>query len=183
MALYVDNKIFIHIYKTGGESVRRAMRCLGESQEIGGKHATADDIKNDPRYENAYKFTVVRNPYEWLVSLWSFICFGSSIINKPSGHPLNAIAPKDFPKFVDFWVEYMQPDGKHWHLHQSHFINKDINIFKLEDMHKSRLIFMEGIGKYNVGKHDKYEKYYTNETKEIVSRIMHKDFEMFDYPI
>ena len=123
MALYVNGNLFIHIYKTGGESVRRAMKCQGAAHEVGHKHSTADDIKDHPLYEGAYKFVTVRNPYDWLVSLWSFICFGSSIINKPSNHPLNGIAPEDFGEFVDFWIEHMQPDGKHWHLHQSHFIN------------------------------------------------------------
>ena len=175
MALCLDNgTIYIHIYKTGGESVRAAMKRLGTCREIGLKHSTANEIKDETFYSSSVKFTLVRNPYEWLVSLWWFICHAR-------GHELNKIIPQNFNNFIDFWVDNMQPGQKYQHNHQHHFINDDVHVYKLEDIDTVRPSFLPKLKCLNVSKHRPYREYYTDETKAIVSRILKKDIQKFAY--
>lgn len=191
MAVCLDNKIiFIHIYKTGGDSIRKALKEIGACREIEHKHctidevigslqenqqkhATADQIKNDIFYNSCYKFTLVRNPFDWLVSLWAFIL--------QRKHPLNEILPKDFTKFIHFWAENMQPGQKYQHNHQHHFINDDIHVFKLEEINKIYPSFLPKVTLTNTSKHKHYREHYTAETKAIVSRILKKDIQKFGY--
>jgi len=175
MALCLNNgTIYIHIYKTGGESVRHAMRQIGTCREIGHKHSTANEIKDEVFYNSSVKFTLVRNPYDWLVSLWWFIC-------KSERHELHRIIPKNFDSFIEFWVDNMQPGQKYQHNHQHHFINKDVYIYKLEEIHTIRPTFLPLLKHINTSNHRPYREYYTNETKAIVSRILKKDIRKFGY--
>ena len=175
MALCLNNgTIYIHIYKTGGESVRTAMKQIGACREIGHKHATADEIKDETFYSSSIKFTLVRNPFDWLVSLWYFIC-------NSKRHELNNIIPKNFNDFIDFWVENMQPGQKYQHNHQHHFINDDVCVYKLENINNILPAFLPKLKHLNANLHRPYKEYYTGETKAIVSRILKKDIQKFGY--
>lgn len=75
-----NNFIFIHIYKCGGMSLRNVFTDNLVTVELNKSHATAKEIK-DYCYENggkfyfdtAFKFSFVRNPFDWIVSLYEFI--------------------------------------------------------------------------------------------------------------
>jgi len=81
MALYIPSKnlLFIHIPKTGGMSIRHAlMNNFGsEAKEIGHAHeltSTVNDMLSYSKFINPFSFAMVRNPYEWAVSLYNFMC-------------------------------------------------------------------------------------------------------------
>jgi len=75
-----NNFIFIHIYKCGGMSLRKT---LGEDMpivEMGLSHYTAKEAKEycyknggEFFWKTAFKFSFVRNPFDWNVSLYEFI--------------------------------------------------------------------------------------------------------------
>lgn len=73
MAIISDKyqAIFIHIYKTGGTSIRS---MIDDKQMIHAAHATALDAKKammgDARWNDYWKFTIVRNPYDLVESLF-----------------------------------------------------------------------------------------------------------------
>lgn len=78
MAVYNQKKgfLFVHIFRTGGSSMRR----IFQGREIFGKHGRAVDVKKHFRvngqedlWEKAFKFVVVRNPFDWSLSHYFYI--------------------------------------------------------------------------------------------------------------
>ena len=86
--------IFIHIYKTGGTSIRRCLEKYDSSYNffhfikskftensvlrptLTHKHSDAKTIRKTigaEIYDNYFSFCFVRNPWEWQVSLYNFI--------------------------------------------------------------------------------------------------------------
>lgn len=75
MADKLPHLLFIHVPKTGGQSVRRFMqiarRPLRPGRGVAPFHATALEIKetiSKPGWENGVKFATVRNPYDRFAS-------------------------------------------------------------------------------------------------------------------
>lgn len=84
MAIYSRKKnfIFIHIYKCGGNTIKKLLSEVDDIIEIWGYHSTINDVKmyfynnNDiESFNKAYKFSIVRNPYNWFQSLYLYILF------------------------------------------------------------------------------------------------------------
>ena len=71
------NIIFTHVPKTGGTSIEKAFGfVVGDGK---GKHANIKLIKNhllkqeqEDYYKEAFKFTIVRNPFDQLYSFWNY---------------------------------------------------------------------------------------------------------------
>jgi hypothetical protein len=122
--------IFIHVWKSGGTSIQRALeslpirlaretaatralrfvrRALHRSYVPLGKHAYLLDVRRrmDPEaFASHFKFGFVRNPWDWLVSWYHFVrnTRVSPDTGKPWKHHLHKyVEGKDFPAFVD-WV-------------------------------------------------------------------------------
>lgn len=81
MALLLPHSCFVHIAKTGGQSVRHALRALGhdtESDDPPGcklvqqhrNHATPDEIPA-AQVASRFLFTFIRHPVDWYLSYWS----------------------------------------------------------------------------------------------------------------
>lgn len=74
--------LFVHIPKTGGTSVKIALRENGIAdnwirQTPPEKYLWGHDpfysLQKDNNLDGAFKFSVVRNPYEWIYSFYRFI--------------------------------------------------------------------------------------------------------------
>lgn len=67
--------IFIHITKTAGTSVARTLNCCTVKETGQPKHRTALQIINEigqKKYDNAFKCTFVRNPWDRMLSYYRF---------------------------------------------------------------------------------------------------------------
>lgn len=65
--------IFVHIQKTGGDSVSYA---FGQPRNSPEKHRTAAELRNiygEEAWSTYFKFSFVRNPWDRLVSWWAMI--------------------------------------------------------------------------------------------------------------
>lgn len=119
--------LFVHIYRTGGNTVRRAFRADGiPTQEIGEGHCAAQDarwlIADEGLWRALVKFAFIRNPYDWMLSLYSYI-------QRAKQHELHQTA-KEIP--FNEWLAYYFKEvfnhntgklvGQNKHLSQTDFI-------------------------------------------------------------
>lgn len=209
MAL-VSNKhnfIFIHIYRTGGNSIRKMLGSpavgyftdiLG-GQEVLGVHANAADVRKHYEsnnqialYDKAWKFAVVRNPYSWMVSVYKYIS------RSPGHNYYKDLKDKNFDWFLKWYTDTaMQLDrpfgsNKYQFLHQF-VLDSEGNqlvdyVGKMENMpviartvSEKTGIKIPVIAKINSTAPDSWKSYYNNASIKHVSTIFAKDLEMFGY--
>lgn len=67
---------FTHIIKTGGTTLTLLLKEQVDDLILTNPlHSSIKyDLDNYPRIKDYFKFAYVRNPYDWLVSLYSYIC-------------------------------------------------------------------------------------------------------------
>ena len=207
--------IFIHIYKTGGNSVSSLLLPYARKREkfsqkwisryiinrinkllrlndqgnkwINGirKHATALEIKDcigDKKFAEYFKFTIVRNPYDFLVSLYHYIK------QSPNHRNYQTVNSLTFKEFI------INETKNNCHLQSDFITNNDGKLIvdyvgKLEHIdyslsHVSRKL---NIPKKNIPDSNKSERnsdemnYYDVELLEIVNKYFKKDFELLGY--
>ena len=199
--------IFIHITKCAGTSITCAMSpYLGEDDIILGttpegkklqeewmktnglhKHATAKEAKKvlgDEIWHSYFKFSFVRNPWDMLVSTYHWWLKTSWDDDRYTGKKIKAM--KDFEEYVlsplcrkkgcrDFVVD---DNGK---------IIVDF-IGRLESIEKDFAYVCSKIGlakiklpRHNISKHEKYTRYYNNQSKMLVAKLFQSDLETFKY--
>jgi hypothetical protein len=209
MAL-TDNKsyLFIHIYKTGGMSMRKTLYEQTNCVELLGSHSTALQIRNlielvhpelrEVEYNDLFKFSFVRNPFDWLVSLYEFIR------NSPAHELHEEVCRLDFEHFL-YWnvkqlVEKRNTDTGQFHT-QSAFVT-DSNGYLMVDYigrHENYEVdynyIMTRLGIENEGivpkinmisdtqkQHLHYRSYYTKpEMIKMVYEHYQQDFDNFGY--
>jgi len=178
--------IFVHIIKTGGTSIERCFRA----KKV---HAFSKIYKKQigsQKWDNYFKFTFVRNPWDKMVSQYFYIqkkqegrykltfrefilafksCSESEYINKKGVaikfNPIQLpwILDDDGNCLVDFIgrFENFQDDFN--------IVCDKIGITRQQLPHK------------NKSEHKHYTEYYDDETKQIVAEKYAKDIEYFGY--
>tara|TARA_Y100000593_G_scaffold64585_1_gene119172 strand:+ start:327 stop:935 length:609 start_codon:yes stop_codon:yes gene_type:complete len=199
MIIDKEKLIFIHIPKTAGTSVKGIFNYPSNPTDCS-KH---DDIyfikKRFPKkYNNYRKFTIVRNPYDRMVSWyfyyktpdWISVAKKSKRYNiddysfenwikKPKSVAIINIPEvnmKNFPISRDIFDEELKP--------QYDFIDNTVNVLKYENLNKELSVFLKkkiNLPTLNKSNHDHYLKYYNEETLNIVFERYKKDFEKFNY--
>jgi len=190
--------IFVHIQKTGGNSVRTA---LGADIFDSRKHLTARELRQidgQMGWDDAFKFSFVRNPWDRLVSWWSMIENGRRTITQPPNRFFAYVLERG-ATFQDFLLncteEIVDPDGR-----KQIFRNQ---IEYLVD--ESGEIIVDYIGRFerlqedfdevnrrlcrppialprtNASHHAAYTEYYTPATAELVARRYARDIAHFGY--
>ncbi|MDY6922264.1 MAG: sulfotransferase family 2 domain-containing protein [Pseudomonadota bacterium] len=113
--------LFIHVPKAAGTSITRALYNLG-----GVGHYKAVDARrqNPALFEQLYTFSVIRNPWERLLSAYQFARMGGtgevSLFNARS---LNSQLPDRFDAFVQDWLLAQSPHKLHSiFTPQTHFV-------------------------------------------------------------
>jgi hypothetical protein len=198
MPIFREHKtIFIHIPKTAGTTILRMFGYdsvpnndmfyhIDEFFEY--DHASALLIKSRERkiYDEFYKFTLVRNPYDRLVSEYAWK------VKDNDRRSLN-VEDKSFKDFVheiycNFDKIQSQIHKEKSHLiPQSHFVLDDVNVFKFENLE----VLIEKLNleynlpilnvKHNQTSHKLFHEYYDQDTCEMVYDMYRSDFMLFDY--
>ena len=107
---YISHKhklLFVHIYKTAGMSVRELMKNLDESSiNVLSGHSdileTLTFLQENALFNiclNYHRFSVVRNPYTWLYSIYKFAI---SIERHPFHQKCTSI---EFDEFVNWYID------------------------------------------------------------------------------
>lgn len=203
--------LFIHIWKTGGESVVSALRdhcplyfrnryinkairltpgpssvLLGwRARLVCGQHFTASEARREmpvEAFDDAFKFTFVRNPWDWQVSNYAYA------LQTPA-HGQHEIIQQlgSFDAYIRYQFDARAPA-------QSAFIFDETGdqlvdfVGRFENLSADFRTVCEKIGVsadlpfLNVSKRrSDWRSYYTNETRGMVEELFHSDLERFDY--
>ncbi len=134
-------------------------------------------------FDTYYKFAFVRNPWSWLVSVWM------RLKTTESHRHHAAVAPLDFPDYVDWEIERNQ---RHQHLFvcdERHRVIVDF-VGRLESLERDfeqvcRQITVPVRPLEKVGgrkrEHQDYRAYYDDGLREKVARHWARDVELFGY--
>lgn len=192
--------IFIHIQKTGGTSLMDVLaREVPDLKPLCFKHDGAKEgiLKlGENEWKKYYKFAIVRNPWDRLVSWYSMI------INTPEKvAKLREYARNNARNFEEFLLNCTS-DISDFDGTQS-FVKNQLDylldsqgklsvdyIGRFEDLEKSCNLFIEKIGlgrKINLphvnhsSTHLHYSTYYTEKTRNIAKERFSKDIDYFKY--
>lgn len=183
--------IFIHIPKCAGVSVNNSLfGCLA------GGHTTLDEyieIFEPNCLQSYFKFTIVRNPWDRLVSAYFFLQKGGFGSRDRIWFEEELSSFRSFDGFVTSWVNEKNIWKWHHFRPQYHYFQNKHDKVKVDfvgylenlnhdfDVIAQRLGVHSALESANLGKHDSYMDYYTEDTKRIVEAVYHKDIELLGY--
>jgi len=168
--------IFIHIPKNAGTSIEEYFG--NESVRIQpSKHADIYEIKTKFKnsYNNYRKFTIIRNPYDKMVS-WYFY------LKRNLGTNYNIIEFNEWIKnpskfwHVDDPISYLKPQFK--------WIDSTVDIIKFENLNEELNKFFNqkiNLPITNKSDHKHFSKYYDQESSDIIYNRYKEDFKQFNY--
>ena len=172
--------IFIHIPKTGGTSIYRSLK---DKVDIGYHyHEPLHRIYSKEQLNDSFVFTVVRNPWDKLVSTFFYCC-------QTQKHQW--FFKKYDSEFDMFMKDFKRGKVPYLVLFKAQYkflMHKPDMILKFECLQQdfNKLCDKIGIEKYELphnkkSKHKHFTEYYNDETKKIVSDIYQKDVELLNY--
>lgn len=189
---------YIHIPKTGGMSVRTALKNVINFYVI--SHNTVDKSwmhtkQYYERYPSAFYFTFVRNPWDRLVSSFFFLRNGGmNEWDKSFGEKY--LKDLSFNDFVLTYIKNRVPEVINYiHIKpMSYWILNDSNnlipnfIGRTESLEDDLNVLLKDLGapsiklsRTNTSRHKPYYSYYTNKTMQIVADFYEQDIKLFNY--
>ncbi|MEM7008434.1 MAG: sulfotransferase family 2 domain-containing protein [Thermodesulfobacteriota bacterium] len=200
--------LFIHIQKTAGRSFEAVLKeHIPDLESYRGTHDHALWAKDElgDEWSDYYKVAFVRNPWDRLVSWYTMIrekgtmtlykkVFGARRYNDLTQYVLaNADSFEDFLYKCRDTIDDI--DGRKSILYnQLDYVSDEKGdllvdfVGRFEDLANDSQVVFDGLGLENVSlphknssKHKNYRTYYTDETKEEVSKMYSKDISYFGY--
>jgi len=168
--------IFIHIPKNAGTSIEEYFG--NESVRIQpNKHADIHEIKRKFKnsYNNYRKFTIIRNPYDKMVS-WYFY------LKRNLGEKYKVIEFNEWIKDpLKFWhvddpVSYLKP--------QHEWVDNTVEIIKFENLNNELNIFFTqeiNLPITNKSNRNDFLEYYNKDSLKIIYNRYKEDFKKFNY--
>ena len=183
--MMIDHKrklIFVHIARTGGTSIETAL--VGKDWWLidpQTKHNSAKNVRTiygEDIWNEYTKFSVVRNPWDRIVSMWSTNWW----------HQASEL--DEFCSF-EFFLQNMKPHPheKYDTLFYYKILNEEMNyILRFETLQNNFTTMLNNIGSKDIRlphvekrQHEHYIDIYNEKEKQIVSDLFHLDISMFGY--
>lgn len=188
--------IFVHIQKTGGSSVRQALRMIQHDPD---KHRFASELRaryGEPCWGSYFKFAFVRNPWDRLVSWWRMV-----ERNAATGRPMNGWQRFILSRAHSFG-EFLTNCDQDFHDHDG---SKWIFRNQLDYISDGNGVIVDFVGRFetlqldfatiaerlrlsplqmphvNRSAHEHYSEYYTEATRALVAARFARDIETFGY--
>ncbi len=202
MISHEHRAIFIHIQKTGGDSVSLA---LGGTRREPRKHWSAADLKAETDakiWADYFKFCFVRNPWARLVSWWSMIEAQRPLFQ--AGKLTNVLALTALRRANTFgeFLERMDDDlphpipGRRWSIWANQldyltdengaplvdFIGRTESLEQDMERVRQRLAApLRAIERHNMSKHGPYPDHYSPAHRDLVAERYARDIGFFGY--
>lgn len=183
--------IFVHIPKCAGIAINQAI-----FQNLGGGHKSFDTyicLFEAECIMTYFKFTFVRNPWDRLVSAYSFLEKGGVNENNKSFFKENLSCFSDFNDFVKNWLNkeniwkyaHFRPQWSYL-LDKGNKVKLDFigffeNIEEDFEYIKKRIDFDGNLKQMNAVDRNFYIDYYTQETIDIVAKVYEEDINFLGY--
>lgn len=185
----VKNKaIFIHIPKAAGSSIISS----GVEEVYGHVGYTWYMDRNKKYFDEFHKFTIVRNPWDRLVSAYSYLSHGNANAMDKLWAKKN-IKRMSFDEFIRTWLT--EENAKSWihFIPQADFIYSNDNqlmmdyVGRFESLSEDfkaiskKLSLPSELQKINPSQRDNYQTYYSTKTRDIVQRVYKRDIDLLEY--
>lgn len=193
--IITDKYIFVHVPKTGGQSVSKALG--GKNQEVS-THTPLWAVEKGQRFA----FGFVRNPWARMVSLYHFLC--QKEFKKTDNFRQDEVRAAGFKRWLIEHEFYMQEDylpvGECWVVGgkdtksmlpmqqrpQMFWLNGCDYIGRFENLKQDFLLATAGLKvrqltHMNKTKHEQYQTYYDTETRNFISEYFAEDIKKFGY--
>jgi hypothetical protein len=196
--------IYIHIPKTGGTSVKKGLlpyydrkkelekipKNIRRPGAIGKKHSPAIILKNSlggKIWNSYFKFAFVRNPWDWVVSVYHFMRKNGRDPRQPE------VLKKTFEEFVPWFiqqdrkVEFKLLNGQHSYvMHKGktlvNFLGKLEKLQEHFDIACKRIgIPSQKLGKHNTTVRKAYREYYSKRNRNLIGQFFKEDVRLFNY--
>src|SRR5699024_2403391 len=190
-----ENKIiFVHIPKTAGNAITKSLYnkpAAGHDKLIKYKES------NEEKYRSYFKFCIVRNPWDRMVSAYHYLKEGGKGGNDADFANTYLSSINDFKEFV---YKLQNKKFKNKVLNWIHFVpqyafvcdekdNIEVDFYgKYEQLEQDFNLLKKSVGMTeanmimdNKSSHNAYWDYYNMEMVEIVRDIYKKDIDIFDY--
>jgi hypothetical protein len=176
--------VFIHINKTGGTSIERALHLRSERLSAREKRARL----GERRWQRAFKFAFVRNPWDKVVSHYHYrVRTGKAGLDDdhlPFGDWVRLAYRDRNPRYYD--VPLMFASQFEWIADEEGRLLLDF-IGRFEQLDEDFAEVCRRIGvraelpHVKTTSHAHYRDFYDDETRAIVARAFAQDLERFDY--
>lgn len=196
--------LYVHVYKVAGQSVKLALRReeyrhlpllrtplahLVESPMAYtfrplGPHASARELRDwlgEEEFASLFKFTFVRNPWDWQVSLYHFIQQ-----NKLNHQRRLVQGMRDFDEYIE-WRVNEDPHTQSEYLCDRHgellvdFVGRYEQLKEDFDAVCRRLGLDLELPHVNATKHRDFRTYYSDRSRKLVQEAFAEDIERFGY--
>jgi chondroitin 4-sulfotransferase 11 len=209
MSLLNDKFLFVHICKSGGGVITDNMSLNGKTTITGAHRGLEDMLKiaqeeHDLNPDDIYVFTIVRNPYERMLSLFFYAKQYMGEHRRNDFLANDPVIDSDFNK----WIEYIYSDK-----FDRTLINSKVNVFThcfgnqlnwLKDS-DGNLMYVDRILRHEINeyedmfknvmdmkhydcvtmvhptKHEHYSKYYDDNSISLVTEHYQEDLDYFGY--
>ncbi len=184
--------IFIHVPKNAGTSVCYTIF----DKEVSHSPLLNYKAHNEEKFENYYKFTFVRNPWDRLVSAFTFLKQGGMIREDKKWAEKHL---SRFDSFSEFVTALQSHSFRKKVLRWNHFkpqytflinengeigvdfVGRYENLYEDFEVVRRKLRTKDQLRHLNETKKRDYREYYDKQLRQIVSDIYKKDIELFNY--
>jgi hypothetical protein len=186
--------IFVHVTKCAGISI-----CMSLFGNLGGAHLRIPHYQlvfSKREFEDYFKFTFVRNPWDRLVSAFLFLKKGGANRTDKLWAEENLSCFRDFNTFVTDWVDRKNINKWKHFVPQYKFICEPRSqipsvdfIGRFEHLNEDYSYIQNRLGSKSdlqhlnstEGRKRGYKEYYTEATQKIVADVYQEDIRIFGY--
>jgi hypothetical protein len=180
---YAKNFAFFHNYRTGGTSIRRALKRFADEKRIRKPHTDPATVKNligSERFNRLFKFSFVRNPWDKMVSTY---CYTRAT---PEHFEHQKVRNMSFNEFIKHVVAKEAKTQYQYLSDNSGLLLVDFvgRFERLEQDYKAvckKIGLSVSLEHLNLVSHKPYKSYYDKESREIVKDYFKKDIETWGY--